>query len=135
MTHLVGVMRPLSSSESGWPVAPTPRRFRMSDPRNSGVKTLGIKVPDALHAQFALVAQLDGISLGDAAIRAVELYVATKKSEPDFADRATAALEEIERESAARRGAIQGLFGAATEPVTMETAKPASRSRKAASEG
>lgn len=90
----------------------------MTEPRNGGVKTLGIKVPDALHAQFALVAQLDGISLGDAAIRAVELYVTTKKSEPDFADRATAALEEIEREAAARRGAIQGLFG------TTESAEP-----------
>jgi predicted component of type VI protein secretion system len=83
----------------------------MSDPRNGGVKTLGIKVPDSLHAQFALVAQLDGISLGDAALRAVELYVSTKKAEPDFAARAAAALEEIEREAAARRGAIQGLFG------------------------
>src|SRR5215470_2940880 len=99
-------MRPLSSSESGWPVAPTPRRFRMSDPRNSGVKTLGIKVPDALHAQFALVAQLDGISLGDAALRAVELYVSTKKAEPGFAARAQAALEEIEREAAALRSQL-----------------------------
>ncbi len=79
--------------------------------RNGGVKTLGIKVPDALHAQFALVAQLDRISLGDAALRAVELYVTSKRAEPDFAARAQAALEEIEREAAVRRGAIQGLFG------------------------
>ncbi|WP_206443159.1 hypothetical protein [Candidatus Protofrankia californiensis] len=84
----------------------------MPEPRNGGVKTLGIKVPDALHAQFTLVAQLDGISLGDAALRAVELYVTTKKAEPDFAARAKAALEAIEREAAARRGAIEGLFGA-----------------------
>jgi hypothetical protein len=83
------------------------------------VRTLGIKVPDALHAQFALVAQLDGISLGDAAIRAVELYVTTKKAEPDFAARAKAALEAIEREAAARRGAIEGLFG--SEGPTAET--------------
>jgi hypothetical protein len=109
----------------------------VTEPRN-GVKTLGIKVPDALHAQFALVAQLDGISLGDAAIRAVELYVTTKKAEPDFADRATAALEEIEREAAARRGAIQGLFGgvAVSEATEEPTAKAAaSRSRKAGTEG
>lgn len=110
----------------------------MTDARSGTVKTLGIKVPDSLHAQFALVAQLDGISLGDAAIRAVELYVATKKAEPDFAARATAALEDIEREAAARRGAIQGLFGGATEPETAEerSAKPATpRSRKAGAEG
>jgi hypothetical protein len=89
----------------------------MTEPR-VGVKTLGIKVPDALHAQFALVAQLDGISLGDAALRAVELYVTTKKAESDFAARAQAALEDIEREAAARRGAIQGLFGEGASPVT-----------------
>ena len=106
----------------------------MTEPRNGGVKTLGIKVPDALHAQFALVAQLDGISLGDAAIRAVELYVTAKKAEPDFADRAAAALEDIEREAAARRGAIQGLFGTPNDSEPTEAAtKPAARGLKAAS--
>jgi hypothetical protein len=108
----------------------TPRRFPVTEPRN-GVKTLGIKVPDALHAQFALVAQLDGISLGDAAVRAVELYVATKKAEPDFAARAQAALDDIEREAAARRGAIQGLFGNETEATAD---KPTTRSRKTGAE-
>lgn len=105
----------------------------MTEPRtNSGVKTLGIKVPDALHAQFTLVAQLDGISLGDAALRAVELYVETKRSEPDFAARAQAALEEIEREAAARRGAIQGLFGeaaSAAEPAAADTTERRGRRR------
>lgn len=100
----------------------------MAEPRNGGVKTLGIKVPDALHAQFTLVAQLDNISLGDAALRAVELYVDTKKAEPDFAARAQAALEEIEREAAARRGAIQGLFG--DEAPTAEAAEPTTTSRR-----
>ncbi len=94
-----------------------------AETRNGGVKTLGIKVPDSLHAQFALVAQLDGISLGDAALRAVELYVSTKKAEPDFNARAQAALEEIEREAAARRGAIQGLFGEDTAEQSSPTRK------------
>lgn len=83
----------------------------MPEPRNSGVKTLGIKLSDELHAQFALVAQLDGLSLSDASVNAVEYYVAHKRNEPDFAARAAAALEEIEREAASRREAIQGLFG------------------------
>lgn len=103
-----------------------------AETKNGGVKTLGIKVPDSLHAQFALVAQLDNISLGDAAIRAVELYVATKKAEPDFAARAQAALEEIEREAAARRGAIQGLFGEDSPEADTDTA--ASRSRRRSGE-
>ena len=102
----------------------------MTEPRNGGVKTLGIKLPDALHAQFALVAQLDGISLGDAALRAVEHYVQTKRAEGDFAERAKKALEDIEREAAARRGAIEGLFGGG-EIATPS--KPATtRGRKAA---
>lgn len=101
----------------------------MTEPRNGGVKTLGIKLPDALHAQFTLVAQLDGISLGDAALRAVELYVETKRSEPDFAARAQAALEEIEREAAARRGAIQGLFGADTPAKPADTTTSRGRRR------
>src|SRR5260370_24605836 len=46
-----------------WPAASTEEVSVMAEARNGGVKTLGIKVPDALHAQFALVAQLDGISL------------------------------------------------------------------------
>lgn len=41
----------------------------MTEARGSGVKTLGIKVPDSLHAQFTLVAQLDGISLGESVKR------------------------------------------------------------------
>jgi Flp pilus assembly protein TadD len=71
-------------------------------------------------------AQLDELSLGDALRKAVELYVETKQSEPDFASKAAAALEEIEREAAARRGAIQALFGQST---STEEAKPAGRRR------
>ncbi|ADJ43923.1 hypothetical protein AMES_2100 [Amycolatopsis mediterranei S699] len=103
----------------------------MSEPR-SNVKTLGVKLPDALHAQFSLVAQLDQISLADAVLRAVEQYVATKRQEPDFAARAAAALEEIEREAAARRGAIEGLFGEA--PDKPEAPKSTSRRKSATSE-
>lgn len=99
----------------------------MSEPKNAGVKTLGLRLPDALHAQFTLVAQLDGMSLGDAAVKAVESYVEAKRSEPHFAERAQAALEEIEREAGARRGAIQGLFGT-TAPA--EDTKQGGRPRR-----
>ncbi len=87
------------------------------EPRGPGVKTLGIRLPDELHAQFALVAQLDGLSLTDAVKRAVEFYVEHKRAEGDFAQRAAQALEEIEREAAARRGAIQALFGSGGSPA------------------
>jgi len=96
----------------------TDEEANVSDPRpeaKNGVKTLGIRLPDELHAQFALVAQLDGLSLTDAIRRAVEFYVEAKRSEPDFNARAAAALEEIEREANSRRAAIQALFGGAAE--------------------
>lgn len=108
----------------------------MTEPKNTGngVKTLGIRLPGELHAQFALVAQLDGLSLGDAVLRAVEHYVDSKRNESDFAERAAAALAEIEREAAARRSAIEGLFGqTSTEDTT--TSKPAPRTRKTGAEG
>lgn len=100
----------------------------MTDPKNdakSGVKTLGIRLPDELHAQFVLVAGLDGLNLTDAIRRAVELYVETKRSEGDFAERAAMVLEEIEREATARRAAIQGLFGQNAQAIDAPAEKPA----------
>lgn len=74
-------------------------------------KTLGIKLNPTLHAQFTLVTQMDRISLADGVVQAVELYVKTKCEAPDFQARAAATVEEIEREAAARRNAVQALFG------------------------
>jgi hypothetical protein len=101
----------------------------MTEPKNSGAKTLGVKLPAELHAQFALVAQLDGLSLNDAVLRAVELYVESKRAAGDFAARATAALDEIEREAAARRAAIEGLLGSQANTPGESPAKP-QRSRR-----
>jgi len=105
----------------------------VSEPNDArgGVKTLGIKLPAGLHAQFTLVAQLDDLSLNDAALRAVEFYVESKRSEGDFAQRAAEALAEIEREAAARRAAIEGLFG--SEGPSTAADKP-TRSRKSGAE-
>jgi hypothetical protein len=107
----------------------------MTEPASGkpGVKTLGIKLPDDLHSQFSLVAQLDELSLTDALRRAVELYVETKKQEGDFGTRAAAKLEEIEREAAARRDAIQALFGPSAPAA--EQAKASSRRRSGEANG
>ena len=113
----------------------------MTDPKETrnGAKTLGVRLPTELHAQFVLVAQLDELNLNDAVVRAVERYVAAKRNEPDFTARAAAALEEIEREAAARRAAIEGLFGTSAEPDAERSAVPpkvtGGRGRKAGAEG
>ncbi|MGI9003020.1 MAG: hypothetical protein ACR2GH_15400 [Pseudonocardia sp.] len=103
----------------------------MTDPNaKTGVKTLGIRLPDELHAQFVLVAGLDGLNLSDAVKRAVELYVETKRSEGDFAERATAVLADIEREAEARRAAIQGLFGPPAQAAENPAGTSGNRTRK-----
>lgn len=103
----------------------------MTDPNaKTGVKTLGIRLPDELHAQFVLVAGLDGLNLSDAVKRAVELYVESKRSEDDFAERAVAVLEDIEREAAARRAAIQGLFGPQAQATESPAGTSGNRTRK-----
>ncbi|MEU2869811.1 ribbon-helix-helix domain-containing protein [Streptomyces olivoreticuli] len=100
-----------------------------TEPKNS-VKTLGIKLPDDLHAQFALVAQLNGLNLTDAIRAAVELYVTHHQTEADFTARAAQALEEIEREAAARRNAIQALFGNSSPGSTAAEGEAKSAGRR-----
>ncbi|TDO30689.1 HicB-like protein involved in pilus formation [Kribbella sp. VKM Ac-2527] len=101
----------------------------MVEPTNeaSGVKTLGVRVPGELHPQFVLVAKLDGLSLNDACVRGIELYVESRQSEPDFKARVAAVLEEIEQEANSRRSAIQALLGPAA-PATAD--KPAAARRR-----
>ena len=98
----------------------------MSEVSSGGVKTLGIQLPDATHAQFSLIASLSGLSLKEAVLEAVDLYIATKKEA--LAEKANEAMAEIERNAAMQRAALAGLFGTPSEAV--DAAKPAPR-RKA----
>ena len=132
MTGLVGVVRPTCLSQPGM----DGRRTRTEEvstmtEASPGVKTLGIKLPDALHAQLVLISGLEGLSLTDAIRQAIDGYIERKRGEGDLAARAAQAAEEIEREAAMRREALNALFGsqppAATEPAASEPAKPTGR--------
>ena len=99
-----------------------------------GVKTLAIRLPDELHAQLVLVAQLDGLSLAEAIRQAVEASISRRRDDGELAVRAQAALEQIEQESALRRIALQSLLGPAPVPPEQPAAadpaaKPTSRRR------
>jgi hypothetical protein len=96
---------------------------------SGGVKTLGIKLPDDLHAQLVLIAGLDGLSLTDAIRQAIDGYIERKRGEGDLAERAARALEEIEREATQRRDALQALFGHHAEAASE--AAGTTRRRKA----
>jgi predicted DNA-binding protein len=101
---------------------------------SGGVKTLAIRLPDELHAQLVLVAQLDGLSLAEAIRQAVEASISRRRDDGELAARAQAALEQIEQESALRRTALQALLGPAATPAQpavpeAEAPKPGSRRR------
>ena len=84
----------------------------MTEPtKTAGHKTLAVKLPPDLHAQLELICGLEGRTMGAGLLLAVEHYVQAKRSEPDFAERAAAAVAEAEAEAAAKRSAIQALLG------------------------
>lgn len=85
---------------------------------SQGVKTLGIKLPDDVHAQLVLIAGLDGLSLTDAIRQAIDGYIERKRGEGNLAERAARALDEIERDAASRRDALQALFGPHAQAAT-----------------
>jgi hypothetical protein len=88
---------------------------------------MAIRAEDELHAQFVILAQLDGIPLSEELLQALEAHVTRRRSEAGFADKARAVLEEIDREAAARRDAISSLFdGGTTEPEVEEEETPRS---------
>ena len=95
---------------------------------SQGLKTLGVRLSDGLHAQFALVASLNNLSLNDAVLAAVQAYVDANRAEAGFGERAAAALAAIEAEAEARRGAIQSLFSA-QDPTATETGGSPRRKR------
>jgi predicted DNA-binding protein len=89
----------------------------MSEPTGrGGVKTLAIRLPDELHAQLVLVASLEDKSLADTIRQAIEELIERKRAGGDLAAQAAKALEEIDRETAARRHALQALLGEQQAP-------------------
>jgi len=93
-----------------------------------GVKTLAIRLPDELHAQLVLVAQLDGVSLAEAIRSSIEQSIARRRDNGDLAGQAQAALDQMERDADIRRAALQALLGPDT-PAKTPPEKPASRRR------
>ncbi len=97
----------------------------MSEPTGrGGVKTLAIRLPDELHAQLVLVASLEDKSLADTIRQAIEELIERKRAGGDLAAQAAKALEEIDRETAARRQALQALLGEQQAPEEPSSRRP-----------
>lgn len=103
--------------------------------RNGGVKTLAIRLEPDLHAQLSLIAQLRASTITDEIRQAIEAHIVVAKTAPELAEKADTALEDIERDAAARREAIATLFGGdqATAPATT-SGRSRNRNRQASNE-
>jgi predicted transcriptional regulator len=88
--------------------------------QGGGGKTLGVKLSDEVHAQLVLIAGLEQVSLTDLIRQAIDMYLQHKRSDQTLAARAAEAAQEVEREAALRRDALNALFGGNAQ--TGETA-------------
>lgn len=97
----------------------------MSDLPKRAVKTLAIRLEDEMHAQLVVLAQLQDKSLTDVIREALEDHIERQRSESGVSARAQSVLDEIEREAAAKREAIQALFGnGPAEEATPSKSRP-----------
>ncbi len=85
------------------------------------MKTMAIRLDDTTAELLAIVAQLEGTSVIDQIRQAIDAHLAKKAAEGDLAEKAQAALDEIDREASARKDAIGTLLGQppqGTTPIT-----------------
>ncbi|MGH9089842.1 MAG: DNA-binding protein [Acidimicrobiales bacterium] len=88
------------------------------------MKTTALRLDDDVHAQLAMLAQLEGVTVTFAIRQAIEDYVEHKRQNPELMARAKAALADIDRDAATRRDAVASLF-------ESEPAAPAAGSEEA----
>jgi hypothetical protein len=98
------------------------------------VRTIAIKVEDEVHQQLTLLAQLSERPLVDELREAVDAHIARRSAEVDLTAQAQAALEEIDREAANRRQAIEALLTKRSGASEQTAPKPRRRGREAKSE-
>jgi hypothetical protein len=94
------------------------------------MKTIAARFDDQVFELLALVAQLEETTIVDEIRQGVEMLLSLKLSNGELAERAEAALQEIDREAAAKRAAIAGLIGAASDSEAKPKPKPKSTSRR-----
>ena len=98
---------------------------------NGSVKTLAIRLDEAVHAQLSVIAQLRKTTITEEIRQAIEEHIIKVRSNPELMNSAESALDDIEQEVAVRKAAIAALFGE-SEPAAAPARKA---SRGGASEG
>ena len=94
------------------------------------MKTIAVRLEDGVSDLLTLVSQLEETTIVDQIREAIDAHLQRKLAEGDLAERATAALDGIDREAKAKKDAIGALFEkAATEVTAPKT--PRRRGQKA----
>ena len=91
------------------------------------MKTLAIRLEDEQHAQLAMIAQLEELTVTDAIRQAIDQWVESRRSNPELQQRAEAILADIDREAATRRGAIAALISGEGQPAGAKRSGTTSR--------
>lgn len=88
----------------------------MPEPKGSDVRTLAVRVSPDYHAQLSMVAQVDGISLTDLMMQALDNHMASRREAPDFKAKAQQALEDAEAQMARTRAMLLGTLPEGSSP-------------------
>jgi len=75
------------------------------------MKTMAIRLEDETAALLSVVAQLEGSSIIAVIREAIDAHLERKASAGELADRAKAALDDIDRDASQRKAAIEVMIG------------------------
>ncbi len=87
------------------------------------MKTMAIRLDDELHAQLAVVAQLESTTITDVIRVAIETHLEAKRNDPALAAQADELRAEIDAEALKRRDALSTLFEPAPKTTGRRTRK------------
>jgi hypothetical protein len=93
--------------------------------KGSDVRTIALRVSPDYHAQLTLVAQVDEITLVDLMQRALDKYMAERRSASDFQEKVQVALAEAEAQMARTRAMLLGTVSAEGTTGEASTDAPA----------
>lgn len=91
------------------------------------MKTLAIRLEDDLHAQISALAKLTDTNVTDFIRTAVEERAKALSKDPSLAEKAKAALADIDAEAESRRSAIANLFDAEEDKPARSSGSPRKR--------
>jgi predicted DNA-binding protein len=87
---------------------------------------MAIRLDDELHAQLAVVAQLEATTITDVIRVAIETHLEAKRKDPALAARAEAFRADIDAEALKRRDALSTLFETPPKSTGRRTRKSTS---------